>query len=320
MPAPSITIAVCTRNRADALRAAVASLGGLATHGRFTYDVLVVDNGSTDETPAVARELAENLPIEVRYAREETPGVVFARNRAIAECRGQWLAFFDDDQAADPEWIAELLALAERRNAECVGGKVRLRFPAGVERALSPICRMLLGESVGLDSERKYSAAVTPGAGNLMVRRAALERVGGFDPAYNGRGEDTDLFLRLMSAGIEGWYSPAAIIHHIIPAERVSDDYLLRMAARMSQGMAENERRARGGLPYPLVYAARLAQAAVVLWPRCLAARLGGDREAALGARCRLRIAGGYLREGRRLLLSAPADVGVFAAGWIEYP
>ncbi|MEX0716068.1 MAG: glycosyltransferase [Planctomycetaceae bacterium] len=307
MTTPHITVAVCTRNRAGALRAAVESLSHLETRGRFTSEILIVDNGSTDDTPAVAAELARRLPIEMRYSREEMPGVVHARNRAIADARGEWLAFFDDDQAADPHWLLALLDLAERRDAQCVGGKVVLRLPPGVERDLSPICRMLLGESVGLDEERKYSATVTPGAGNLMVRRAALQHVGGFDPVYNGRGEDTDLFLRLMLAGIDGWYTPAAIIHHIIPPERISDDYLLRMSERMAQGMAENERRVRGALLYPIVYAARVAQTAAILWPRYLLARLRGDTESALGARCRLRIARGYLREGRELLMPVRA-------------
>lgn len=299
---PHITVAVCTRNRANALRAAVESLACLRTHGRFTFDVLIVDNGSTDDTPAVAGELAERLPIEVRCVREETPGVVHARNRAIAECAREWLAFFDDDQAADPDWLAELLDLADRRGADCVGGRVVLRLPPGAGRDLSPVCRMLLGESVGMETERRYSARVTPGAGNLMVRRAALEAVGGFDPAYRDRGEDTGLFLRLLSEGIEGWYSPEAVVEHIIPAERVSDGYLLGLSARMAQGMAGNERRTRGRLLFPLFYAARVAQAAGVLWPRYLLARLRRDREAALGAQCRLRIAAGYLKEGWRLL------------------
>lgn len=299
--APTITVVVCTRNRADRLGVALGSLAHLQTDARFSYEVLVVDNGSTDNTPAVVERIASTFPVTLRRVLEERPGVASARNRGVAEAFGEWIAFFDDDQAADPRWLAELLALAGRKGVRCVGGQVRLKLPPGVNRDLSPVCRMLLGCSVDMPAERRYTPSCTPGAGNMMVHRTVFAEVGGFDETRS-RGEDTDLFVRMCNAGIDAWYSPDAPIDHHIPAERLTDDFLLRLSDRMGTGMAENEYAARGPKVYPLVWLARVAQAGLVLWPRLLLARLRRDREATLGARCRLRIATKVLEEGRHLI------------------
>lgn len=298
---PTVTVVVCTRNRAERLGVALDSLARLETHGRFSYEVLVVDNGSTDGTPAVVDQIASGFPVTLRRVFEERPAVGRARNRGVAEAFGEWIAFFDDDQAADPRWLAELLALAGRKAVRCVGGQVRLKLPPGVQRDLSPVCRMLLGCSVDMPDERRYTPSCTPGAGNLMVHRTVFAEVGGFDEACS-RGEDTDLFVRMYKAGVEAWYSPDAVIDHLIPPERLTDDFLLRLSDRMGTGMAEDEYNARGAKLYPLLWLARVAQAALVLWPRLLLARLRRDREATLGARCRLRIAKKVLEEGYRLI------------------
>lgn len=299
---PTISVVVCTRNRADRIAVALQSLGRLKADDRFTYEVLVVDNGSTDDTAAVVDRIASNFPVTLRRVFEERPGVGRARNRGVAAAAGEWIAFFDDDQAADPRWLAELLALAERRRLRCVGGQVRLKLPAGVERDLSPVCRMLLGCSVDMPVERRYTPSCTPGAGNLMVHRTVFAEVGGFDETCS-RGEDTDLFVRMYKAGIEAWYSPDAAIDHLIPPERLTDDFLLRLSDRMGTGMAEDEFAARGPRLYPAVWLARFAQATLILWPRLLLAWVRRDREAVLGARCRLRIAAKVLAEGRSLIL-----------------
>ncbi|QDT66169.1 glycosyltransferase [Calycomorphotria hydatis] len=305
---PTITVAICTRNRAEALLAALMSLSELKTNGLFTYELLVIDNASSDHTASVAKEVRERLSVPVRHVREEQPGVAFARNRAVAECRGTWLAFFDDDQAAEADWLLELFDLTVRRNAVCVGGKVVLRLPGGIKQhELDPVCQMLLGASVGMETERRYSVTVTPGAGNLMIRRDIFDKVGAFDIRLNGRGEDTELFHRILAGGFGGWYSPKAIIHHIIPPERLQEEYLLRLSRKMSEGMAEDERDGRGRWIYPLVYAARWGQFLGLLVPRYALAKIRGDQAALLGSRCRIAIASGYLHNGFRLMVGLPA-------------
>src|SRR5688572_27730028 len=107
MSAPDISIVVCTQNRAAMLRGALASLYDLATDG-FTYEIVVIDNGSTDETQKTIATAATQSRHPLRGIYEPEKGIVPARNRGIREARGRWIAFFDDDQLADSRWLVEL--------------------------------------------------------------------------------------------------------------------------------------------------------------------------------------------------------------------
>src|SRR4030095_1010280 len=101
-----VTLAVCTYNRAALLPRALDSIGK-QTAGRKDVEILVVDNGSTDQTGDLVarRQLAAPL---IRYTVEPTAGIAFARNRAMHEARGEYLAFLDDDAWAHDGWIENL--------------------------------------------------------------------------------------------------------------------------------------------------------------------------------------------------------------------
>lgn len=306
-PLPLVSIVVCTHNRAEMLRGALASLTSIEIGPDFACELVVIDNNSSDATPQVFDEVAPRFPFPARRVFESHPGVVFARNRGVAESRGEWIAFFDDDELADPGWLRELLAMAHEKQVRCVGGGVILTFPDGLDRELSPVSRMLLGETVGMDAPRRFDHRVTPTCGNLLLHRSVFDEVGLFDPAYNRRGEDTDLFLRIYHRGIEAWFNPAALTHHVTPPNRLTDEYLRNMSLTMVRGMAQQERDACGRWLYPAVWVARVGQAAFVLFPRWLSAKLAGNHDRLVGAACRLTIARGYLRDGWKLICgSAP--------------
>ena len=299
-----VSIVVCTYNRADMLRDALESLAQLETSGEFTYEVVVVDNASTDETSAVIATAAERCKLPIRSVIENKRGVAHARNRGVREARGQWIAFFDDDQLADHLWLVQLKNTANAMGARCVGGAVRLRLPDGIDRALTPLCRMLLGESVGLDTPQRYDLKVTPGTGNLMLHRSVFDEVGLFDESFNQGGEDTDLFVRIHTAGIEAWYTPAAVVHHVIPMERLTDEYLISISRQMVNGLPRIERQHWGRLLFPLILAARIGRAMLWTTPQYLFwAGANGNHEAKLSARCRLAIAAAYTRAAASLLV-----------------
>jgi glycosyltransferase involved in cell wall biosynthesis len=314
---PDVSIVLCTHNRAARLQDALASLFALHTDGGFAFEIVVVDNASTDATPQVvqAAALSPDRPAACRVVSvfESKKGIATARNRGVATASGSWIAFFDDDQEADPRWLIELLAAARRKRARCVGGKVELKLPDGCRRSLSSVCRMLLGGTVAADELRPYNHRFTPGTGNLLVHQSVFDEIGRFDEDYSQRGEDTDLFLRMLAAEIEAWYTPRAVVQHIIPPERLQDDWFLRTAWRTADGMARDERQAWGPVWYPLVWLARLGQTAALLLPRWAAARITGNAEAALGARCRLAIARRHLWEGLQLFVPSGRIRGVLA-------
>jgi glycosyltransferase involved in cell wall biosynthesis len=304
MNSPDISIVVCTHNRAEMLRSALASLYDLATDGCFTYEIVVIDNASADATPqAIVAAAAKSVAL-LRGVREPEKGIVPARNRGIREARGRWIAFFDDDQLADARWLAELHRGAREKVCRVVGGAVHLALPPGCTRQLDPTVRMLLGESILGDQPLPYGGRTTPGCGNLMVEQSVFDEVGVFERSIHGRGEDTDLFMRIERAGIAAWYFPRAIVHHSTPAERLVPAYLLNLAARMGEGIAQRQAEQLGPARFALLWSGKALRLALAQWPKAAATWLAKDPEAWLGRRCQLAINSQFLQTGRDWLLS----------------
>lgn len=300
---PDISIVVCTQNRAALLPGALASLTQLATDQRFTYEVVVVDNASSDATPhAIAAAAAQSQGL-VRGVSEPVKGIVPARNRGIRAALGQWIAFFDDDQLADPRWLAELYQGALARGGRVAGGSVLLTFPDGCSRSLHPAVRMLLGEADFGTEPTPYGGRLTPGCGNLIVERTVFDEVGVFERTVSGRGEDTDLFSRIERAGIQAWYLPRAIVHHLTPAERLTTDYLLSLARRMGEGIALRQGAALTEWRFALLWIAKALRLWLVQWPLLTFAKFLGARETALGLRCLVEINRSLLRASAPRLL-----------------
>ena len=295
MPNPDISIVVCTKNRASLLAGALASLYDLATEDEFTYEIVVIDNGSTDETQQVISAAAAQSKHPLRGVLEREAGIVAARNRGIRESRGRWIAFFDDDQIADWHWLAELHRGAEERKCRVVGGAVQLALPADCKRQLATTVRMLLGEPLGGDLPQRYGGRLTPGCGNLLVHQSVFDEVGIFLTAIDGRGEDTDLFERIQRAGIEAWYLPTAIIHHLTPPERLEREYLLNLATRMGRGIALRQRKALGFVRFAPAWTMKLVRMLAIDYPRLMLAGLRRNDEATLGRRVQLTISQAYL-------------------------
>src|SRR5262245_47422516 len=132
---PDISIVVCTQNRAEMLRGALASLYDLATNG-FSCEIIVIDNGSRDYTQQVISAATIESRHPLRGVLEPEKGIVPARNRGIREARGRWIAFFDDDQLADIRWLAELHRGANEKRCRVVGGSVYLCFTDECTRRL----------------------------------------------------------------------------------------------------------------------------------------------------------------------------------------
>lgn len=219
-PASSVTVAVCTRDRPERLRRCLDAVCTQRTPAR----ILVVDNAPA--TGATGRLVAEHFP-EIEYVVEPRPGLDHARNRALGECTTDVLAYTDDDAVPDERWTTALAtAFDEEPDLAMVTGLV---LPYALDTPAQQIFERLGGFGRGF---RRRWATVAPrqagrwlGAGewgtgaNMAFRRAALERVGGFDPALDvgtatGGGGDHDVFHRILAAGLLVRYEPAAIVFH----------------------------------------------------------------------------------------------------------
>jgi glycosyltransferase involved in cell wall biosynthesis len=315
---PEISVVVCTQNRASMLRGALASLYDLAAEG-FGYEIVVVDNGSTDETQQVIAAAAAQARHPLRGIYEAEKGIVPARNRGIREAQGRWIAFFDDDQLAEPRWLAELYRGALEKRCRVVGGAVELLFPQACTRRLDPTVRMLLGEAKHGEQPLPYGGRLTPGCGNLMIERTVFDEVGVFLRTVSGRGEDTDLFSRIERAGISGWYFPSAIVQHITPPERLKTEYLLSLARRMGEGIALRQAQTMGRCRFAALWLAKAARLGLSQAPWAAVSRCCGHHEAWVGRRCLVEINSAFLLAGKQILLSRKSHKSQHAFGRTKY-
>ncbi|MCA9197034.1 MAG: glycosyltransferase family 2 protein [Planctomycetales bacterium] len=297
-----VTIVIGTFNRADMLKDGLLSLDKLNRTGDITYEVIVVDNDSTDHTSQMVKDTQSEVGYPLRLFVETQKGVASARNLGIKEAQGEWVAFFDDDQLADENWLVELLAMAQEKQCEAVGGDVKLLMLEPTDRQLDKTCRRLLGEMYGLTEPCEFNRVLVPGTNNLMIRKSVFERIGIFDTELVDGGEDADLYRRMREGGVVTWFAPKAIIHHMIPPYRMEDQYMMWTSLRQGNHVAYREYKDWGFFLLPVMTAARVARAAVKFVPPYLLAKLKGDRETALGHRCWIWFTEGYVRRAISLL------------------
>ncbi|MEJ5330289.1 MAG: glycosyltransferase family A protein [Desulfobaccales bacterium] len=274
--APDITVLVVTFNRAGSLARALLSLLKQETRGAFRYEILVVDDGSTDETPEVVAAAARQAgPVPLRYVRQENRGISAARNVGLRLASGEWVAFCDDDEVAASTWLWELWRMAQETGAPCVGGRVVLALPPEVLSALGPRARRVLGESQSRDWQLPSPDGLT--TGNVMFRRSLCESLGGFSEVLR-RDHDTDFFWRLGQAGFALAVAPKAITYHVLSCDRWQEGSMKRI--NLMQGVAD------AGLVLKYAGLPRLALAllrrlvVVLLWdlPGLLRTWMLGDR------------------------------------------
>lgn len=241
-----VTIAICTKDHASLVERCLRQLIQVRTVTRHSddIDILVVDNAPSNDA---TRELVERMD-GVRYTCEPRPGLDFARNRAVREALGAWIAFLDDDVVVDPFWIEGLRhALHDNPDARAITGMV-LPFE------LSTDAQVLFEQRGGFgrgflrirhtqDSPRTPLAPCSAGmfgAGcNMAFDRQTVVHLGGFDEALDtGRplpgGGDLDMFYRVVRAGYPLAYEPLMTVYH---QHRRTDEELRRQMWTWGLGM-----------------------------------------------------------------------------------
>ena len=231
------SVIVATHNRADSLRATLSSLAKLSTH--CAWELIVVDNNSNDHTRTVVEEAARDFPVEIRYLFEAEQGKFAALNRAITASRGEIIATTDDDAFIEADWLDQAVEGLERFNCDFVGGRVLpvwqgerpnwLPNRPGLHWAV--IALLDLGSK---PVEFGCGGVPWPLGVNEVTRREAFDRAGLFDNRL-GRKAGTlrnqanrEWHLRAREAGIRGFYIPEMIVHHVVPADRLTKSYFRR--------------------------------------------------------------------------------------------
>ena len=205
MSAPRCTIVIPVHDRAGLTRRCLDAIP--ADPPATPFEIVVVDDASTDETPAL---LAERSGAVRTLRREQNGGFATACNDGAAAAQGELLVFLNNDTEPHPGWLDALVAHADAHpEAAAVGAK--LLFPDGsVQHAGVVVCQdgrprhLYAGFPADHPAVHKPRAFQAVTAACMLVRRAAFERAGGFDPAFRNSLEDVDLCLRLRESGVRG--------------------------------------------------------------------------------------------------------------------
>lgn len=232
-----ISLVIATYNRAEQLMTTLVSVAAQSLAPE-AWECVVVDNNSTDATrERVAVFGACHPELHIRYIFEREQGLSAARNAGIAASQGDIIAFVDDDERIVPDFLGAYVDLFDSHpEAMAAGGCIIAEYPTGRPRWMSRFTEQPIANPMNYGATvRVFPKGKIPGGGNMAFRREALARVGIFDTSL-GRtgksligGEESDLFERMATVGIHPYYVPRAVMYHIIPAEKLTREYFLRL-------------------------------------------------------------------------------------------
>ena len=301
MPLPKLSVILPTFNRADSLKRALdALLRQTAMPG--SYEVVVVDNNSTDGTATVVALI--NDP-RLRLIAESRQGLSFARNAGLAAARGDIVAFTDDDVEVAPDWVETIIAsLARHPEVDGLGGRVLPSWQCGRPGWLTREHWAPLALQDHGDSRRIFDSATPIGliGANVAFRREVFDRVGAFSPDVQrvkdgiGSTEDHELLTRLYGSGGRMLYLPKMLVMTRVPGDRCDRRYHRRwheghgrFYALMRLPEMERARVTAFGVPGHLL---REAARNIGAWARCA---LTADWDRAFLAELRLRFVKGFV-------------------------
>lgn len=253
-----MTVIISTYNRSESLARAVRSVLTQEANSPL-FEVVVVDNNSSDGTAQVVRDL-QAQDARVRYVFEGRQGLSYARNRGIEEARAPILAFTDDDVRVAPDWVAEIVRAFDRHpDVDFVGGRVLPDWPFDPPQWLTPAnwSPLALQEYSGTFRSHSGRQVCLVGA-SLAFRREVFDRIGPFAVEFQrvedgiGSTEDHELLRRLWARGGQGVYAPEVVVVAEVQPERMTKAYHRRwyrghgrFVARMERPMAADTPRRR---------------------------------------------------------------------------
>jgi GT2 family glycosyltransferase len=200
-PLPGVSVVVCSYNGAATLEECLRSLIQLDYPD---YEVILVDDGSTDQTPRIASQFPG-----VRYVRQENRGLSAARNVGAKLAGGRIVAYTDSDCVADPMWLHFLVTGMMDQQVEAIGGP---NIPPPCDGAVAACVAASPGGPSHVMVDDRYAEHV-PGC-NMAFDRECLLKLGGFDKQFRVAGDDVDMCWRFLDAGLKIGFSPAAVVWH----------------------------------------------------------------------------------------------------------
>lgn len=241
---PEISVVICTYNRAVYLPEALGSLYN-QTIGKDQFEVIIVNNNSTDQTEQVCKSFIEqHKDAHIYYINESQQGASFARNRGAALAKGSLLCFMDDDAIAKSNYLELILTFfKEHKDAGGLGGRIIPRYIPEEPKWMSHFVSSLVGnfdysKEVCVFSPNKY-----PLESNMIIKKLDFDQVKGFNTALPGvkgtlriGGEGKEFFLKLKAIGRTIYYHPDVIIEHVVETQKLTSEYMYRVASGIGRG------------------------------------------------------------------------------------
>src|SRR3989338_3698323 len=236
-----ISVIITTYNRAGSLRGILDNFKKMRCDKDFMYEIIVVDNNSTDNTKEMIGQFAGGFDGRLRYIFEGTQGKQYALNSGIKNAKGEILAFTDDDVVVGPNWLNEINRFFNHGVSDAIGigGKVLPTWPAEVpdwvwikDKSVTNFCPIAIHD-YGNGIIRYTKNHCPPLGCNMAFRKAAFEKYGFFNINLGtiGKctlGEDTEYCLRLRDKGEKIYFVPEVLIFHPVEKSRLTKRYFLR--------------------------------------------------------------------------------------------
>ena len=241
---PRFSVILCTYNRRNLALSALASLRR-QTLPYSTFEVIVVDNGSSDGTQSAVRTYVSAGKQQgkktgdfwkVIFLNESQNGLAYARNTGLLAASGEIAVFLDDDALADPYLLERLWQAYRETGADAIGARVELRWEASRPHWLADDMLDMLGHFAPTGARAKLDTSISFSSSCFSVKIEALRATGYFSPFLSKRDNlpasagVQDLCQRLYAGGYALWYEPAAVAFHRVPAARLTRAFILGRA------------------------------------------------------------------------------------------
>jgi len=223
-----MTDIICTYNRSTSILDTLRSLAEMTVPDDLSWEVLVVDNNSTDNTREVITGFIEDGHKGFHYLFEPNQGKCYALNHGIGKATGRIVAFTDDDAIVDRRWLKSIVEAIKENDADCVGGKVLPVWegtrPAWLSDDMLNVLALLDYGEDAFQFPRRNNNRMLFGV-NFAFRKEMFAKEGLFRVELESRGEDQEMFERLLAANGKAIYSPEIVVHHRISPQRLTKSY-----------------------------------------------------------------------------------------------
>jgi glucosyl-dolichyl phosphate glucuronosyltransferase len=241
---PEVSVIICSYNRAAYIPLALQSLTA-QTAAPHLFEIIVVDNNSTDDTAAVCAGFIKAHPgHSIQYFTETSQGSSFARNTGAAQAKGSLLCFMDDDAIAAPDYITNIIRFfTSNPQAHALGGRIIPRYIPQKPAWISYHVASLVGNFDYSTAVEEFAEEKYPLESNMIVSKADFDSISGFSTAIPGvkgtlriGGEGKDFFYRLKEKGKRVFYDPAVVVEHIVEVAKLTPEYMYRVASGIGRG------------------------------------------------------------------------------------